>query len=76
MLCVDQSKRPTVESLMMHSRICYHIKAIEVKRRERDLRTKEKEIKELDKAVLVKKEIIENKKLLLETKMRKIQDLK
>ena len=76
MMCVEQSKRPTVEALMMHSRICYFNKALEVKRRERDLRQKEIERREIEKVVKEKKDIIESKRQLLEIKMRKIQDLK
>lgn len=44
MLSVDQKNRPSVEQLMMHSRVCFWIKAIEIKRREKDLRQKEKDV--------------------------------
>ena len=50
MMQVDQKNRPSVESLMMHSRICFYIKAIEVRRREKDCRTKDKEIYLIEKA--------------------------
>ena len=51
MLNVDQSRRPSVEQLMMQPRVCYHIKLMEVKKREKDLRYKEKDLKVIEQAV-------------------------
>ena len=61
---------------MMHSRVCFYIKAIEVRRREKDCRTKDKEIYLIEKASKEKKIQIENKKALLEEKNKKLEQLR
>lgn len=43
MLQVDQRKRPSVEDLMKHPRICYTIKHLDLDRLESDLKRKEKD---------------------------------
>lgn len=35
---------------MMHSRVCFYIKIIEIKRREKDLKQKDKDVRALEKA--------------------------
>lgn len=57
---------------MMHSRVCFYIKAIEVRRREKDCRTKDKEIYLIEKASKEKKIQIENKKALIEEKRKRL----
>ena len=37
MISVEQNRRPSVENLMMHPRVCYVIKQLEVKRKEADV---------------------------------------
>jgi hypothetical protein len=57
---------------MMHSRVCFYIKAIEVRRREKDCRTKDKEIYLIEKVSKEKKIQIENKKALIEEKRKRL----
>lgn len=42
MINVSVDRRPSVEDLMMHPRICFVVKALEVRRKDADVRRKEK----------------------------------
>lgn len=47
MINVNIEKRPTVEDLMMHPRICFVIKALEVNRKVGDVKRKEKQVAQI-----------------------------
>ena len=49
-MSLDLQKRPSVEQLMVHPRVCLVIKFLENRRREKDLHRKEKDVKALEKA--------------------------
>jgi len=49
MLNLDQNKRPSVEKLMMHPKVCFVVKTLEIKRMEQNLKRKEDEIYKKDK---------------------------
>ena len=42
MINVSMERRPSVEDLMMHPKICFVIKALEVRRKDADVKRKEK----------------------------------
>lgn len=68
MLSIDQHKRPSVEQLMMHPRVCLVIKFLENRRREKDIARKEKDVKALEKSCRDKQEAIQAKQSLIEQK--------
>ena len=51
MINVSIDRRPSVEDLMMHPRICFVIKALEVRRKDAEVRRKEKAIAQLESQV-------------------------
>ena len=51
MINVSMDKRPSVEDLMMHPRICFVIKALEVRRKDADVKRKEKQLVTLEATV-------------------------
>jgi hypothetical protein len=56
MINVSIERRPSVEDLMMHPRICFVIKALEVNRKDADVKRKEKQVASLEEAVAERQE--------------------
>jgi len=57
MINVSIDQRPSVEDLMMHPRICFVIKALEVRRKDADVKRKEKQVVTLEATVRERMEL-------------------
>ena len=75
MININMDKRPSVENLMMHPRICFVIKALEVRRKDSDVKRKEKAVIQLETQYKEQSELIDNKMRQIEGKAKEMADL-
>lgn len=76
MISIDPSDRPSVEQLMVHPRICFVIKQLEVKRREGDVQRKMQEFVKIEQNFQSKVALIADQKQKIEAKSLKLNTLR
>lgn len=67
-------RRPSVEDLMMHPRICFVIKALEVRRKDADVKRKEKQIATLEDEITARQEDQARKLTVIQEKETALAD--
>ena len=73
MISVEQNRRPSVENLMMHPRVCYVVKQLEVKRKEADVSRKANDVAKLEETLKERTEKFEQRQKEYEEKQEKIK---